>query len=106
MTLAARRASASRPSQTTKRSPPTPPDHTETQTAGAKRPGRSQSWKRILEEGDVGRPRPLGALDDVELHPLALVQGAIALHADLRVVDEHVRAALTSEETETLGLVE
>src|SRR4029450_7585909 len=74
-------------------------------TAGAFRPGRSQD-ERVLDEGDVGRPRPLGAVDDFELHPITFVESPEALHPDLRVMDEHVRPTLTGEKTETLGLVE
>src|SRR4029453_17778534 len=37
---------------------------------------------------------------------ITFVESPEALHPDLRVMDEHVRATLTGEETETLGLVE
>src|SRR5262249_4591177 len=67
---------------------------------------RALERSRELDEGDVGRARPLRAVDDLELHLVAFVQGAETLGADLGMVDEDVRTTLTREETEALGLVE
>src|SRR3970282_710458 len=61
---------------------------------------------RGLDLADVCRAGPLRAVDDLEPHLVAFVQRPEALGADLGMVDENVRAALTRQETETLGLVE
>ena len=46
------------------------------------------------------------ALDDVELHIVALFQGFVAVQLDCRVMDEHIRAIFTSDESVALGVVE
>src|SRR5688572_1502214 len=73
-------------------------------TTNEKRPGRSPGVMvcqrvALLDLDDVGGARALGAVDDLEPHPIALVERAVALGADLRVVDENVRTTLTREET-------
>src|SRR6476620_6096778 len=51
--------------------------------------------------------RPLGALADLELNFLVLLQGAEAAALNFRVVDEHVRrAVLRGDEAEALLRVE
>src|SRR5206468_1179318 len=78
-----------------------------TRTPEAEGLGRSiTSGELYLSDGDVGRARPLRAVDDLELHLVALVEGAETLGADLRVVDENVRTTLAREEAEALGFVE
>jgi hypothetical protein len=63
-------------------------------------------FAELTDQGHVRRAGPLGALRDLELDLVTLVEGAIALGLDLGVVDENVRTTLMREETETLGLVE
>src|SRR4051794_23453371 len=61
----------------------------------------------LLERTDVLRLRALLALGDVELHPLVLVQAAVAVCLDRRVVDEDVSAAtVRGDEAEALFAVE
>src|SRR3954469_18238259 len=48
----------------------------------------------------------LRTLDDLELHPLVLVEGPIALGLDRRVVDEHVLAVVHGDEAVALLVVE
>src|SRR4029077_20321190 len=47
----------------------------------------------------------LGALLDLELHPVTFGQRAEALRRDRRVVHEHIRAAVLLDETEALRVV-
>src|SRR6186713_1402643 len=58
--------------------------------------------KEVLSRGDVRRLGALGALDDLELHPLTLGQRLVALHRDRGEVDEDVLATLTLDEPVTL----
>src|SRR4051794_37509042 len=50
--------------------------------------------------------RTLLALDDLEGHPLALVEALVPVHLDGRVVDEDVLAAVDGDEAEALLGVE
>src|SRR5512137_2092457 len=59
-----------------------------------------------LAFADVGRLEPLGALGDVELDPLTLLEGAEPVHVDRGVVDEDVLATLLRDEAVTLRVVE
>ena len=49
---------------------------------------------------------PFWTLNHVELHPVALGEAAKALGLDGGVMDKHIRPALTSDEPETLRVVE
>jgi hypothetical protein len=60
----------------------------------------------LAGEGHVRGAGPLGALRDLELNLVTLVEGAKALGLDLRVMHENVRTTLVRKETETFGLVE
>src|SRR5262245_9188312 len=71
----------------------------------ASRPPWNQRF-RSLDATDVRRLQALGALDDVELHLLALAQGAKALRHDRGVMDKHVRRAITGDEPKPLRIVE
>src|SRR4051794_34580516 len=65
------------------------------------------STKGVSDGLDVLRLRALGALGDLELHALVLVQRAVALALDGRVVHEDVgAAAVLSDEAEALLGVE
>src|SRR3954449_4659921 len=65
------------------------------------------STKGVSDGLDVLRLRALGALGDLELHALVLVQRAVALGRDRRVVDEDVcAAAVLGDEAEALLSVE
>src|SRR5438552_16131114 len=76
------------------------------------RPGRvalaqSVAARTGSDQADVRRLRTLGALRDVELDPLVLVQATEAAGLDRREVREHVGAAtIRGDETETLVRVE
>src|SRR4051794_27731194 len=50
--------------------------------------------------------RALLALDDLEAHPLPLVEALVPVHLDGRVVDEDVLAAVDGDEAEALLGVE
>src|ERR687893_789295 len=91
-----------------------PPFSPETQ---AEAPSRGKRPRRVGLDGasssprsertDVLRLRALGALGDVELDLLVLVEGLVALRLDGRVVHEDVVAAvLLRDEAETLLGVE
>src|SRR5687767_11798810 len=56
--------------------------------------------------GDAVRLGALGALDDLELDPLALFEALVPVHLDGRVVDEDVLAPVDGDEAETLFGVE
>src|SRR5215813_1841322 len=60
----------------------------------------------LADDGDVRGAGALRAVRDLELDLVTLVEGAIAVGPDLRVVDEHVRTTLLRQETEALRLVE
>src|SRR5690606_8661854 len=62
--------------------------------------------RRRVQPHDVLRLRPLGLLDDVELHFLALVEHLEAGALDGAVVHEDVGPVLGGEETVTLFLRE
>src|SRR4029453_1202866 len=55
---------------------------------------------------DVAGLRALWAVNDLELDRLALLEGWDPVALDRREVDEHVTAAVTFDETVTLGVVE
>jgi len=60
-----------------------------------------------LDRADVLCLRALLTLGDVELHPLVLIEAAVAVGCDGRVVDEYVRAAaVLGDEAEALLGVE
>jgi len=59
-----------------------------------------------LDLDDVLGAGALWAVGHLEPHAITLVEGAEALGFDLGVMDENIRAALTREEPEPLGLVE
>src|SRR5262245_46038790 len=61
-------------------------------------------WR--LDANDVARLRTLRTLDDVEGDAVPLAERTEALRLDGGLVDEHVRALVTSDETEALGVVE
>ena len=102
--------------QTRARRPPVgPPRHPppavgvpEMQKArGLAAPGlRKLRFAELAGERHVRRAGPLGALRDLELDLVALVEGTEALSADLGVVNENVRTTLVRQKTKTLGLVE
>jgi hypothetical protein len=78
-----------------------------------KKPGtlRARAFRMVLRgvlsaDGHVRGAGPLGAIRDLELNLVTLVEGAETLGPDLRVVDENVRTTLAGKETETLGLIE
>src|SRR3954451_18250061 len=72
--------------------------------AGRRGPSRGGTGS---DRNDVLRLRALGALGDLELHALVLVQRAVALGRDRRVVDEDVcAAAVLGDEAEALLSVE
>src|SRR5207248_5481473 len=54
--------------------------------------------KEVLDRLDVRGLGALGALDDLELHALALGQRLVAVHLDRREVDEDVLATLALDE--------
>src|SRR5215831_16169783 len=56
--------------------------------------------------GNVAGLRALGAVNNLELHCLALLERAEAVALDGRVVHEDVAASVTLDETITLGVVE
>src|SRR6476660_7515512 len=70
------------------------------------------SWPRCRPEddrsccGDCVRLGALGALDDLEVDPLALFEALVPVHLDGRVVDEDVLAAVDGDEAEALLGVE
>src|SRR5512145_2279756 len=67
--------------------------------------GPGRAVVRVAElagERHVRGARPLGALRDLELDLVTLVEGAKTLGLDLGVVDEDVRTTLVREKTETL----
>src|SRR3712207_6817158 len=69
--------------------------------AGGGRPSRESDGANLL------RLRPLLALSDLELHPLVLLQRAVAAGLDGREVDEHVSTpAVDGDEAEALVCVE
>src|SRR3954449_3783305 len=69
--------------------------------------GSGPAWMNRSERTNVLRLRTLGALRDVELDLLVLVEGLVALRLDRGVVNEDVVAAvLLSDEAETLLGVE
>ena len=77
------------------------------------RPRDLSGWKAASEVGrgsgddlDPVRLRALGALDDVELHALVLVERAVAVGLDGGVVDEHVLPAVHGDEAVALLVVE
>src|SRR5439155_21164567 len=59
-----------------------------------------------LERGDVRRLESLGTLNDVELDPRALREGAEALTLNRREVHEHVLATFHGDESKALRIVE
>ena len=59
-----------------------------------------------LQRSDPNRLQALTTLLDLELDLLPLVQSAVAVSLDLRLVDEDVSAACTSDEAVALGCVE
>src|SRR4051812_44080431 len=78
-------------------------------TAAAPDRGPGPLWKPRgsgRDDGDAVGLRPLGALDDLELDLLVLVQGLVALRLDRRVVDEDVFAAVHGDEAVALLVVE
>jgi hypothetical protein len=60
---------------------------------------------QLLELNDLVGGRTLGALDDLETHPGAFLQGFEALGLDGSVVHEDIRAAILLDEAKTLGIV-
>src|SRR4051812_49967615 len=56
--------------------------------------------------GDLVGLGALGALDDLEVDPLALFEALVPVHLDGRVVDEDVLTAVDGDEAETLLGVE
>src|SRR5690349_339969 len=58
------------------------------------------------DHANVLRLFPLAAGTGVELDPLALLEGAVAVALDRRVVDEHVVTLLARDETVTLFRIE
>src|SRR5215211_4084309 len=56
--------------------------------------------------GDVTGLRALRAVDDLEFNRLALLERPETVPLDRREVDEHIAAAVTFDETVTLGVVE
>ena len=76
---------------------------------GVRHDGRASraGMNRALERADLLGLRALLALRDLELDPLALFEGAVAVGLDRGVVDEHVRpAAVDLDEAEALLGVE
>ncbi len=59
-----------------------------------------------LDFGDVAGLRALGAVNDLELHRLALFERTEAVALNGRVVDEDVTASVAFDEPVTLGVVE
>lgn len=55
---------------------------------------------------DHVRLRPLLALRDLELDPLTLLKGAVAVHLDRAVVDENIRTTVDRDEAVPLLRVE
>ena len=56
---------------------------------------------------DLFRSRSLGALDHLELDPLALAQGLEPVHFDRGMMHEDIlRAIIEADESETLRIVE
>jgi hypothetical protein len=60
----------------------------------------------LAAHSDVACLGSLGALFDIELDPLALLQIAIPIALNGREMDENVLAAFTLDETETLITIE
>lgn len=60
----------------------------------------------FLKAKDLVGLRPLAALDDVELHFIALFQAFIAIALDRTVVDEDVGSSLAAEESIAFRIVE
>src|SRR5215211_5810586 len=56
--------------------------------------------------GDVSGLRALRTIDDLEFDRLALLERPETVSLDRREVDEHIAAAVTFDETVTLGVVE
>src|SRR5262245_63472846 len=56
--------------------------------------------------GDVAGLRALGAVNDLELDGLALLERSEAVALDRRVVDEHVAPTVSLDEPITLSVVE
>src|ERR1700736_619705 len=59
-------------------------------------------FRKVLDRLDVHGLQALVALLDIELNALPLGQRAVALHRDLRVVDEDVLSTLTLDEAVAL----
>ena len=60
----------------------------------------------IPEPDDCIGLRTLLALDDVELHVIALFQSFVPIQLDCRVVDEYVWPVFTPDESVAFGVVE
>ena len=60
----------------------------------------------IPEPDDCIGLRTLLALDDVELHVIALLQSFVPIQLDCRVVDEYVWPVFTPDESVAFGVVE
>src|SRR5436305_14988004 len=79
-------------------------------------PGHSQRPRTVSRAGcttgsdgddlDAVGLGTLGALDDLELHPLVLVEGPVAVGLDRRVVDEDVLTVVHGDEAVALLVVE
>src|SRR5690349_9694333 len=70
-------------------------------------PFREPGLRRVLSgDADGVGLRTLLALDDLEGHPLPLVEALVPVHLDGRVVDEDVLAAVDGDEAEALLGVE
>jgi hypothetical protein len=70
-------------------------------------PSQRRDFRKVLDGGYADCLGALGALGDLELNTLVLVEGPVALALDLGVVDENVlRSAIRRDEAETLFGVE
>jgi hypothetical protein len=61
---------------------------------------------RLDYKGHVGRLRAFGALRDLELNVLSLLQGFKAFHLDRGVMHKDISATITGNESKTFFVIE
>src|SRR5829696_842339 len=102
----ARNESGTRPWRVQGRGSETRSGRAGTRSDPAPRTGNRAAASSRSGGGDTVRLGALGALDDLEVDPLALFEALVPVHLDGRVVDEDVLAAVDGDEAEALLGVE
>src|SRR3990172_11537052 len=67
---------------------------------------RQAAAARLLHARHVFREGPLEPLVNIELDPLSLGEGAIAVSLDRRVMNEDIHSFIELNEAESLGFIE